>query len=66
MKSACDDQGRADTFHGYGPEQGYDFLKDAIRGYYDKQGISLEPQEIFIKRRRQKRCRQYFRPVFSG
>lgn len=48
MKSACDDQGRADTFHGYGPEQGYDFLKDAIRGYYDKQGISLEPQEIFI------------------
>lgn len=48
MKSACDDQGRADTFHGYGPEQGYDFLKDAIRGYYDKRGISLEPQEIFI------------------
>lgn len=48
MKSACDDQGRANTFHGYGPEQGYDFLKDAIRGYYDKRGISLEPQEIFI------------------
>lgn len=48
MKAACDDQGRADTFHGYGPEQGYDFLKDAIRGYYDKRGISLEPQEIFI------------------
>ena len=48
MKSACDDQGRADPFHGYGPEQGYDFLKDAIRGYYDKRGISLEPQEIFI------------------
>ncbi|MEM0529676.1 LL-diaminopimelate aminotransferase [Zongyangia sp. HA2173] len=48
MKAACDDQGRADTFHGYGPEQGYDFLKDAIRGYYDKRGTSLEPQEIFI------------------
>ncbi len=48
MKAACDDQGRANTFHGYGPEQGYDFLKDAIRGYYDKRGISLEPQEIFI------------------
>ena len=48
MKAACDDQGRTNTFHGYGPEQGYDFLKDAIRGYYDKQGISLEPQEIFI------------------
>ena len=48
MKSACDDQGRANTFHGYGPEQGYDFLKDAIRSYYDKRGISLEPQEIFI------------------
>lgn len=48
MKAACDDQGRANTFHGYGPEQGYDFLKDAIRGYYDKRGTSLEPQEIFI------------------
>ena len=40
--------GRAETFHGYGPEQGYDFLKEAIRGYYESFSVSLDSHEIFI------------------
>src|SRR5580765_1731913 len=30
MHKAVDDLGRRETFHGYGPEQGYDFLRDEI------------------------------------
>ena len=30
MHKAVDDQGKKETFHGYGPEQGYDFLAEAI------------------------------------
>src|SRR6478672_9199451 len=30
MHTAVDDMGRRESFHGYGPEQGYDFLRDAI------------------------------------
>src|SRR5205809_2049293 len=30
MRRAVDDMGRRETFHGYGPEQGYDFLREAI------------------------------------
>src|SRR5690349_17612746 len=30
MHKAVDDMARRDTFHGYGPEQGYDFLREAI------------------------------------
>lgn len=37
------------TFRGYGPEQGYDFLIDAILKHeYASRGISLSPSEIFI------------------
>ena len=32
MKKAADEQGKAESFHGYGPEQGYSFLRDAISG----------------------------------
>ena len=28
MKQAAEDLGKAETFHGYGPEQGYDFLRE--------------------------------------
>ena len=40
--------GRKDTFHGYGPEQGYPFLKSSIRGHYAVRGVQLEPDEIFV------------------
>ena len=34
MHAAVDEMGRQETFRGYGPEQGYDFLREAIRDYY--------------------------------
>lgn len=49
MHRAVDDMAAEDTFHGYGPEQGYPFLREAIcRRDYQERGISLAPDEIFI------------------
>lgn len=48
MKTAADEMGKAETFRGYGPEQGYDFLKEKIRAYYAKIGVELAPDSIFI------------------
>lgn len=48
MKTAADEMGKAETFRGYGPEQGYDFLKEKIRGYYAKIGVDLASDSIFI------------------
>jgi LL-diaminopimelate aminotransferase len=39
---------KKETFHGYGPEQGYDFLKESIQGYYKRSSVELELDEIFI------------------
>ena len=48
MRKAAGEMGEKETFRGYGPEQGYPFLKEAIRGYYASRGISLEEDEIFV------------------
>ncbi|MDR1524510.1 MAG: LL-diaminopimelate aminotransferase [Tannerella sp.] len=49
MHRAVDEMSKAETFRGYGPEQGYPFLTDAIIKHdYASRGISLEPNEIFI------------------
>lgn len=49
MCKAVNDLGKADTFHGYGPEQGYDFLIEAILKHdYASRGVSLSASEIFI------------------
>ena len=48
MQKAAGEMGENETFRGYGPEQGYPFLKEAIRGYYASRGISLEEDEIFV------------------
>ncbi len=48
MVKAAQEMGRAESFHGYGPEQGYDFLKTAIQSYYKKFGVELALDEIFI------------------
>lgn len=48
MVKAAQDMGQAESFHGYGPEQGYDFLKTAIQSYYKKFGVELALDEIFI------------------
>lgn len=38
----------SETFKGYGPEQGYDFLRDAIVGYYARNGVSIDADEVFV------------------
>ena len=48
MHKAVDDQASAQTFHGYGPEQGYDFIKAPIQAYYKRRGVDLDINEIFI------------------
>ena len=48
MHTAVDEMGEAATFHGYGPEQGYSFLHEAVQGYYKKMGVELDTDEIFI------------------
>lgn len=48
MAAAVREMGEADSFRGYGPEQGYDFLREAVRGYYTARGVGLKPEEIFI------------------
>ena len=48
MHAAVNEMSAKETFRGYGPEQGYDFLKDAIAGYYAERGVQLASDEIFI------------------
>lgn len=48
MHAAVDEQGEQATFKGYGPEQGYGFLKSAIQNYYKENNVELEENEIFI------------------
>ena len=48
MHKAVDEQANASTFHGYLPEVGLDFIREAISGYYKKFGVSLAPDEVFI------------------
>ena len=49
MHHAVDEMASAKTFHGYGPEQGYDFLINAIIKHdFVPHGISLSPSEVFI------------------
>ncbi len=49
MHKAVDEMACKETFHGYGPEQGYSFLIDAIiKNDYESIGIFIEPSEVFI------------------
>ena len=48
MHKAVDEMGIQETFRGYGPEQGYDFLRTAVQGYYKKHNVDLDLDEIFI------------------
>jgi LL-diaminopimelate aminotransferase len=48
MASAVKEMGTRQGFHGYGPEQGYGFLRSAIARYYQGRGVSLAPDEIFV------------------
>ena len=49
MHRAVDELTRTETFHGYGPEQGYDFLiEEIIKHEYSPRGITLSQSEVFI------------------
>ena len=48
MHNAVDEMSQKETFKGYGPEQGYDFLKESIRNYYKSNNVNLDLNEIFI------------------
>lgn len=49
MHAAVDDLAHAATFHGYGPEQGYDFLREAIRqNDFLTRGVAIDIDEIFV------------------
>ena len=48
LHAAVEDMSKAETFHGYGPEQGYDFLKESLQGYYASHGVKLDLDEIFV------------------
>lgn len=49
MHKAVDEMGDRSTFRGYGPEQGYDFLRNAIAEHdFKARGIQIEADEIFI------------------
>ena len=48
LHKAVDEMGIQATFRGYGPEQGYDFLREAVQRYYLKRNVQLELDEIFI------------------
>ena len=48
MSRAVAEMSSAAGFRGYGPEQGYDFLRNAIADYYGTFGVELDSDEIFV------------------
>lgn len=49
MHAGVDEMSRRETFRGYGPEQGYDFLVEAIRTHeYALRGVEIAASEIFV------------------
>ena len=49
LHDAVDEMSRAETFHGYAPDLGYEFLRNAIAdGDYKSRGCDIQPDEIFI------------------
>lgn len=48
LHGAVDEMADASTFRGYGPEQGYDFLRTQLKAYYMRHDVELEQGEIFV------------------
>lgn len=48
LHAAVDENAKAETFMGYGPEQGYGFLREALADYYGKLGAAVDADEIFV------------------
>ena len=66
MHKAVDEMASKETFKGYGPEQGYDFLREKIVELdYIKLGIDIEKDEIFVSDGAKCDCRKYWRYTFK-
>ena len=49
LHAATDEMASDSTFRGYGPEQGYDFLREAIAKYdFQARGANVQPDEVFV------------------
>ncbi len=48
LHSAVDDMAKSETFKGYGPYEGYDFLREGIQEYYKENGVNVALSEIFV------------------
>lgn len=48
MTAAVEEEGRSESFRGYGPEQGYVFLREAVQAYYQRFDVTLPIEDIFI------------------
>ena len=48
LKKAVEDMSKPETFKGYGPYQGYDFLRSCVSKYYADHGAKIDPDEVFI------------------
>ena len=48
MHKAVDEMAAKETFRGYPPEYGYDFLREAIAEYYGRNGVKIAAEEVFV------------------
>ena len=48
MHKAVDEMASKDTFRGYPPEYGYDFLREAISTHYGRNGVKIDSDEVFV------------------
>lgn len=48
MHKAVDEMASKDTFKGYPPEYGYDFLREAISAHYGRYGVKIDADEVFV------------------
>lgn len=48
LHEAVDEMSNKDTFRGYGPYRGYEFLRNAIINYYQSFNVSLDLDEVFV------------------
>ena len=48
LHQAVDDQASDERFHGYMPECGAPFLRQAIAAHYAERGVALDPEEVFV------------------
>lgn len=48
LHAAVEEMAHKETFRGYGPDGGYDFLREAIAGSYAARGVTVSPGEVFV------------------